>query len=134
MKNPWSTGSARRVDVLILDDDEPTALSLRELLELRQHDVRAVYSLEAALREIDSQPPDVLVTDLYVGDGRSDELIAYVRQTQPQVSCVLISGSDRRAWGQLVERGLVHGALRKPFDISQLIALIEDGVLGGGRP
>jgi DNA-binding NtrC family response regulator len=118
-------GSLSPARVLILDDDEDLALCMHDVLELRHHEVRVAYNLETARSELAAQAPDVFVVDLFIGTRRSDELIAAVRETLPRVRCVLISGAERSAWRYLVERGVVEGALTKPFKIAELIALVE---------
>jgi DNA-binding NtrC family response regulator len=123
--------SLARARVLILDDDEDFALAVHHLLELRHHEVRIAHDLETARTELAAGAPDVFVVDLCIGSRRSDDLIATVHETLPAVRCVLVSGSDRTQWGHLVEQGIVHRALTKPFDAAELIALVEDGPEAG---
>lgn len=118
--------SARQARVLILDDDEDIALAMQDVLEPRHHDVRVVHKLDAARHELTARAPDVFIVDLYIGTRRSDELITTVHHEMPQVRCILVSGSDPAAWEQLLERGMVHCALRKPFPVAELIAIVED--------
>ena len=117
--------SIRHAHVLILDDDEDVALAMQDVLEPRDHEVRVVHDLDAAWSELTARAPDLFIVDLYIGTRRSDQLIETVREVLPQVRCVLVSGSDRTTWAQLLERGIVDDALRKPFRVVDLIALVE---------
>jgi DNA-binding NtrC family response regulator len=115
----------RQAHVLILDDDEEVALAIQDVLEPRHHEVRVVHNLETAWSELVARAPDVFIVDLYIGTRRSDGLITTVHDMLPQVRCILVSGSDRDAWTHLLDPGLVHCALRKPFHRADLIALVE---------
>jgi DNA-binding NtrC family response regulator len=116
-----------RARVLILDDDEDLALCLHDTLELRHHQVRVATDLDMARRELIAEAPDVFVVDLFIGARRSDQLIATVHEILPWVRCLLISGSEPRAWNHLVEQGVVEKVLKKPFGPEELIALVEGG-------
>jgi DNA-binding NtrC family response regulator len=124
--NNSSHVSPARARVLILDDDEDLALCLHEVLELRHHQVRVAHDLDTARDELATEAPDVFVADLFIGRLRSDDLIVAVHVTLPWVRCVLISGSDRHVWNHLIEDGVVHTALRKPFDTAEFIAIVEE--------
>jgi DNA-binding NtrC family response regulator len=118
-------GSPTRARVLILDDDQDLALCLHDALELRHHQVRVAHDLDTARSELDAQPPDVFLVDLFIGARRSDTFIATVNRTLPWVRCILISGSEPSAWRHLVEQGMVEAALKKPFTTDELLALVE---------
>jgi DNA-binding response OmpR family regulator len=117
---------------LILDDDKDIALTMQDVLESRHHAVRVVHELDAAWGEL-AAPPDVFIVDHSIGTRRSDELITTVHHKMPQVRCILVSGSDRAAWEHLLRRGMVCSALRKPFDLADLIAMVEGGDGGAER-
>jgi DNA-binding NtrC family response regulator len=115
-----------RARVLILDDDEDLALCLHDTLELRHHEVRVATNLDTARSELVADAPDVFIVDLYIGTRRSDDLIAIVHEVLPWVRCVLISGSEPHVWRHLIEQGIVEAALKKPFRLDELIAVVED--------
>jgi DNA-binding response OmpR family regulator len=121
--------------VLVLDDDVDVAQAICDVLGQERHITRAVHDLATAWHAIRHGPPDVLVADYHVGLTSSGLLLATVRQNFPGVRRLLVSSSPAREWSYLVDRGLVHATLMKPFLPLELIELVEAlsvQVEGGG--
>jgi len=113
------------LSVIVLDDDADVAEAICELLALQRHVTHAAHDITSAWRAIRDGPPDVLVADYHIGVMDSGLLLAAVRHHFPGVRRVLVSASSSREWGHLVDRGLVHAVLMKPFLPLDLIAIIE---------
>jgi len=73
--------------VLIVDDDPATRLGLCELLEHAGYDCVAVDSFEIARSLLRTAPPDVLITDVRLGDYNGLQLLI-----QSSVPAIVISG------------------------------------------
>jgi CheY-like chemotaxis protein len=131
---PASTGAARGLRILAVDDEPDIARMLA--LMLRDHKVVIATSGEDALDVLgasarDHQPFDVLMTDIGLGAGMTGwELADRARETQPSLPVVLVSG-----WGASIEeyeakgRG-VHGVIAKPFrnaEIRRVLATLKPG-------
>jgi DNA-binding NtrC family response regulator len=117
-------GRLERRRVLILDDDEEVAALMREVIVMGSHVVAVVHDLEAAWQEIITRLPDVLVADYHIGHRHSGQLLALVHCAFPSLFVILVSGSYRTEWSYLLEHGLVHAALQKPFDPIELMQLV----------
>ena len=61
-------------NILIVDDEEDTALLLRDSLRKRGFDVDAVTSGQAALEHLRTSPADVVVTDVQMAGISGIEL------------------------------------------------------------
>ncbi|NUY01374.1 hybrid sensor histidine kinase/response regulator [Paraburkholderia youngii] len=104
--------------VLFVEDDTESREALGELLGALGLACTAVASAEAALPLANTQHYDVLLTDLTLPGMSGDELARAVRQVQPAIRVLLVSG-----YGRSAEIGAaIPGArlLGKPLDIAQL--------------
>jgi CheY-like chemotaxis protein/predicted regulator of Ras-like GTPase activity (Roadblock/LC7/MglB family) len=71
---------------------------LRSSLELsgRAYEILSVGSAEEALREMEGGPVDLVVTDLRLPEMSGLELLARVRQTNPDLRAILVTGQPTR--------------------------------------
>ncbi|MCK6551052.1 ATP-binding protein, partial [Myxococcota bacterium] len=76
---PRGTAQIDELDVLVVDDDDPTREGLALVLENYGANVRAVSSAEAALKEISRSAPDVLLCDIAMPGEDGYSLIRKVR-------------------------------------------------------
>lgn len=84
----------RRCRVLLVDDQPMVRQSMARLLSV-EFDVAEAGSLEAARVSLALARPDVLITDLDLGDGaRGEDLLAEARAKYPEVERVVLSGSN----------------------------------------
>src|SRR3990170_3447727 len=84
--------------VLLVDDQRQVTRMLRSSLELsgRSYEILDVASAEEALREMERGPVDLIVTDLRLPEMSGLELIARIRQTNPRMHAVLVTGQPSR--------------------------------------
>lgn len=126
--------------VLLVDDEEASALPLVELVRYAGHASVAAHSASDALACCYRRRPEVVVTDLDMPgpDGRA--LARRLRRRFPGVPIVLVTGQnlDHPDWS--VPDDLFEAIFAKPLDFDRFITLI--GRLmpppkrrgGGGRP
>lgn len=119
------------VDVLIIDDDREASHRLADFLAATGHTTRIAARGVEGLREVESDPPDVIVLDMEmpVRDGpETAEAIALRSAGKRSIPIVLISASRH------LERiaGVVGTPyyLRKPFGISHAIRLVNEALQG----
>jgi DNA-binding NarL/FixJ family response regulator len=74
------------------------------------------------------RPPDVVVCDWDLGEELSDSFLHGLAATRPTIGRVLLSGSLGQPWQALVDAGVVHAALTKPFEPSDLVAAMRRAV------
>jgi len=117
------------VRTALVVEDEPLVLDrLAKLVARRGYQVLTASSLAEA-RPLLALDPDLLVTDLQLGDGRGDDLAISSFQEHPERPIVICSGFG--ASDALIEalRGGVVAFLPKPFTRGELDAAIPE-VLG----
>jgi PAS domain S-box-containing protein len=134
---PAQEPPAARQRVLLVEDDADLAGVLLELLGERGLDVRCVSTLDDA-RAVAAEPVDLVLLDLHLPDGNGMDLVAPVRERQPDVPIVAFSALERGASGghhddeQLTEYH-VKGRTEPDVFADRIADLVLRG-LGRGRP
>jgi CheY-like chemotaxis protein len=117
--------------VLVVDDEEPIRSVVSTVLQEEGYCV-ATASAGEALGMATDEPPDVIILDIMMpvidGPELRRRLLAHPRTARVPV-VVMTAAGDARAWASKL--GAV-GALQKPFDIVQLIDLVEKAVQAAG--
>src|SRR5688500_1501723 len=81
----------RALSVLVVDDEEDSRLVITHIVQAEGCRVRTASSLEQALNLLAESPPDVVITDLLLDDGRGTELLQKL-QASPDTEVIIITG------------------------------------------
>jgi DNA-binding response OmpR family regulator len=113
------------MQILVVEDDSLIRAFVIYLLEDAGHQVIQEAAAEAALAREFPAAPEVLVTDVNLGEGMSGfACAAAVRQRWPAMGVVYVSG----LWSNVADRPLAANErfLQKPFEVDDLLRAIED--------
>jgi CheY-like chemotaxis protein len=112
--------------VLVVEDDESTALFVTRVLSRNGFDASWVTDAEQASERLDSEAFDVLLADYRLPGRNGMELARDIRQSQPGIGiAVMTSFAENQT--ELVARS--HGAddfFEKPLHISNFVARIRE--------
>jgi len=110
--------------ILVVEDDDAIGEGLRTLLEDEGYDVRLVMRGGEAPRAVGDFAPDVVILDVNLPDMSGLEVLQELRETHPDLQVILSTGhADATALESI--RKLRVPALMKPYEIEDLIALLE---------
>ncbi|MFW5699059.1 MAG: sigma-54-dependent transcriptional regulator [Planctomycetota bacterium] len=119
---------------VLLVEDEPRFRTLlaRALRAEGYTDVVAHGSVEDALAQLDVDAPDVVVTDLRLPGASGLDLLGEIQRRRPGLPVILMTAfaDVETAREALKRRALDY--LVKPFEIQELIALLEQVAVAGG--
>ncbi len=119
-----------RGSVLLVDDDREFANVVAAGLESTGHDVDTANSLAEAIRHFECGSPDVAVLDIQLPDGDGLELLETLRQKDPSVAFVILSGYGTVGEAvKAIQRGAVD-FVEKPIRIAKLSAVIDKAIAG----
>lgn len=114
------------IRVLVVDDETVVADSLALILRGRGFDSRAVYSGEEAAETALSWLPDVVISDVIMGEMDGVALGIYLAQALPACQVVLMSGNT--ATEPLINESRKTGhdftLLAKPFHPQNILELL----------
>jgi len=115
----------RKMQVLVVDDNQDAADSLTALLELDGFDARAVYDGASAVASVQAQAPDMIIMDLGMPGMDGYETARTIRQIAGAEHILLLALTG---WGQgdarrrTAEAGFDHH-LVKPVELQQIVRL-----------
>jgi DNA-binding NtrC family response regulator len=119
------------VRILIIDDDEDFRSMLRMALEQDGYVVEEARNGREGLQRYVVAPTDVVMTDLLMPEREGLETIRALRQINPQVKIIAISGGGASGHLNFLPVARMLGALRtlqKPFTLQQLYDVVREVV------
>jgi len=82
------------IGVILVVDDEPLITSaLRRALIAQQHEVFVVNDPREAMALLEREPIDLMITDKDMPQMSGHELLDQVRETHPDVPCIMLTGA-----------------------------------------
>lgn len=117
---PECTQSLEGLSVLLVEDDDDVREMYLIWLEDWGMQVRAVSGFESAVDEFNRQPADLVMSDLFLGDGNGMDLLIQLRETQPNLVTILCSGSDTIGTYCVGDGSVVNGYVSKPVSAKRL--------------
>ena len=115
--------------VLVVDDDAAIRFLCRVNLELDGWAVHEAGALEQARQTLAVHPVEVVVLDVHVGADSGLDFIAEIRELNPGVPVVLLTGS---VGSPALEGVDADAVISKPFTLNQLTGTVGRLVARGG--
>jgi CheY-like chemotaxis protein len=112
--------------VLIIEDNPDLREYLRVALESQEYEVLTAAHGHEALAYLNGHRVDAIVTDLFMPEMDGIETVAAVRKLFPDVRVIAMSGRAGVDYLPVARELGVKHTLRKPFEIHELIAALED--------
>jgi len=112
-------------ETLVVDDDPLVRESMVKVLDESGIPCTGRDSLAGALAYLQEGPPELLITDIMLGDGTGLELLEWVAHRYPRLQVILVTGRP--------DTGHIHEALRhqacdyvaKPVSPQMLLAAVR---------
>lgn len=114
--------------VLVVDDEPNISLSLQFLMTQAGYEVRVAADGEAALREVENNPPDLILLDVNMPKRNGFEVCETIRANPSWAGiCILMLTAKGRDIER--EQGLALGAddyVTKPFSTQEIVAKVKE--------
>lgn len=124
------TSMAERPRVLLVDDEEALVWSVSNRLTKLRPDYTVVpfTAARAALREIETLPADLLITDIRMPDMTGLELVVAARRIHKALPVIVMTAYPTADLG--IEAALRSSIeyLQKPFELERFIALVDEAL------
>jgi CheY-like chemotaxis protein len=111
--------------ILVVDDNPPMVKTLADILDVKGYKVHAAYSGAEALKVLQNQRVNILLTDVRMPDMDGVALYRETRKKHPNMITFLMTAY---AADDIIQQGLAEGiktVLTKPLDINLLLALFS---------
>jgi CheY-like chemotaxis protein len=121
--------------ILVVDDEPELRDSLRTMLESCGHTVTEAGGTTEALIAIEASRPDVVLTDIFLGDDDGYALLNALRAHEENIPVIAMSGGGAVSGGadalSLAQQLGAAAVIDKPFRLKDLLAVIELAVTEG---
>lgn len=111
--------------VLVTDDCEYTLKCLKTAIERSDYEAVVLVDKVEALEKLKQIKPDVVITDLRSPGMGGLEFIRLVKEFDPSIPVIILSGSVTLKDAREAVRLGVFECLNKPFDVASLRQAIE---------
>lgn len=114
--------------ILIIEDDEFVQQMLKQTFERAGYEVAVASNGRIGVQMYDSNPFDVVITDLIMPDMEGIETITHLRKSNPDIKIIAISGGGRnnpQGYLFLAEKLGAACTFTKPVDRKELLNAVE---------
>ena len=114
-------------DILIVDDERDIRELISEILIDEGYSTRIAGTSDEAMRQVTSQPPGLLILDIWLKDSDMDgiDILKKVKSDYPEVPVVIISGHGNIEIAVAAIKQGAYDFIEKPFNIDQLLVVIR---------
>ena len=109
--------------ILLVEDDPAVRATVRAVLKRLEHDVTEAADGAAAIRAIERNSFDLVITDVIMPEVEGLEVVLAVRANRPECPVIAMSGGGRLVSSDFLVVASKIGAdeiLDKPFTFAQL--------------
>ncbi|MFT6674161.1 MAG: two-component system nitrogen regulation response regulator NtrX [Sulfitobacter sp.] len=114
-------------DILIVDDERDIRELISDILKDEGYATRLAGNSDDAMSEISSEPPALMVLDIWLKDSQMDgiDILKAVKRDHPDVPVVIISGHGNIEIAVAAIKQGAYDFIEKPFNIDQLLVVIR---------
>jgi DNA-binding NtrC family response regulator len=124
---------SKDVSVMVLDDENIVCERLRGPLTEKGYGVEAFTDSQRALERLAEKHFDVVITDLKMKGPTGLDVLHYLRDHDPAVQVIIITGYATIEAAREAEWGGVYQFVTKPFQIKELLAAVGKAARKAGR-
>jgi DNA-binding response OmpR family regulator len=111
--------------ILVVDDEPDLAVNCERLLQREGHACLQAHSGPDAIRLIDLERPDLVVTDLRLPGTGGLTVARHARSRKPPIPVILITAYDSAQARVAARESGVHDYLAKPFSNAALLDAVQ---------
>ena len=114
--------------ILIVDDDKDLCFLLNRFLTRKGYEVTVCYSGRQAIDTLSNTEPDLLISDLGLGDMDGIDLLAKSKELYPALPVIIITGfSDIKISATAMRMGAFDYVM-KPLLPEQMLLIVQDAL------
>ena len=116
--------------IVLVDDEDMVITSISAFLMLEtEWDVEGFTSPEAAMKDLETKPADVVVSDYLMPKVNGIQLLRRAKELHPAAARVLLTGhADKQSAIQAINDVGLYQYLEKPWDNSQLLLVLKSAI------
>ena len=111
--------------ILIVEDDQALAKTTSIHLRGEGHEVELAYDLRTARLHLKELSPDLIISDLHIGEENGLDLLAEARNEPQQPDVIFITGHAAASTAAQAMRDGAYEYVTKPFSMDEIGALAK---------
>jgi two-component system nitrogen regulation response regulator NtrX len=123
--------SRRKPLVLVVDDEDDIRSSLRMILEYEGYALAEAASGEEALKRLETERPDAVLLDIKMARMDGLEILARIKQSEPALPVVVISGHGTIATAVEATRLGAFDFMEKPLERDRVLLVVRNALESG---
>jgi len=121
------TEASERSHIIVIDDESAPRESLRILLSSK-YDVDLADCVDEGISQLNQRPADLVILDLRMPGKDGLDGLAEIREIDPNVSVVILTGFGSLEAARTAIRHGVTDFIEKPFDVNEMMRIVNDGL------
>lgn len=114
--------------ILIVDDETQIRTLLSRMMELEGYEVCQAGDCRTALRQLETQKPDVALCDVFLPDGNGVDLVLSIKKAFPNVEVILLTAHGNIPDGVQAIKNGAFDYITKGDDNNKIIPLISRAI------
>jgi signal transduction histidine kinase len=114
--------------LLIVDDEESVTITMAAILEMDGYDVATALTGPDALKQIENEVFDLVLTDLRLDDFDGMDILAATRRKSPDTIGIVLTGYASLESAVKALREGAYDYMLKPADVEELRATVARGI------
>ncbi len=111
--------------ILIVDDNPEVLKLIANILETNEYEVETVSRGESAIKKLDSNDYDMVLTDLMMPDIDGMQVLEHVKSRSSRTMCIILTGHGTiKSSVKAIKRG-AFDYITKPVSPSELLIIVE---------
>ncbi len=127
------TAERDAINVWVVDDDQSVRWVLEKALRQAGMDTKSFERAEPLLEAIDSDAPDVLITDVRMPGMSGIALLERLHGSRPELPIIVITAHSDLENAVAAYKGGAFEYLPKPFDIDEAVELVHKAARQNGH-
>jgi len=123
-----TAGKTRKATILLIDDVKALRDAFSRMLLRAGYEVRVAASGGEAIEIFDKEKFDIVFTDLGMPEMSGWEVAKYVKEKNPKVPVILITGWGAQLDDQNAKESGVDRILAKPFTIDDILRVASEAL------
>lgn len=115
--------------ILFFDDDPEILLVCKIILEQQNYRVETRMRCDNIIEDINQVKPDIILMDLWIPEIGGEQAIHLMKNNKETQLIPVILFSANAEIEDICNRSNANGFLKKPFEISKLLLIIENHIL-----
>ena len=125
---------SKKATILVADDDRAIRIVLERALTQQGYDVRLTGNSRTLWSWVEDGEGDIVVTDVVMPDENGLDLVPRIRQLRPELKIIVMSAQSTLLTAVKANERGAYEYLPKPFDLTELISVVERGLLDSSEP